>query len=1146
MLMNRQLTWLQLSDLHARLRDDWDSREITNKMVVDLKALQETHGLRPDLVFFTGDLAFGAADGETMAHQYQTVRVFLDAVRKAFDPEIPTRDLYLVPGNHDVDRGEITAGETEWLRNPDRKIAEIIGAMEGRNKQWRTWMERLGNYRNFVTSYGLSHLTPDDPHLIWSDEREIAGVRVGIVGLNSAWSCADSQDKANLWCGADWQVSQLKQRMGPVAFAFALIHHPGNWLTPSEDPNAFRRLRQEFPIVFHGHEHQEWVEIDTDGRIILSAGACYESSWMPNGYSFGRIDLGTQKGEVWLRAWDGTGRGWVPRDIAGRTQNGIWPLKHLPWLGTPTRSTADALPEPATPTEPECGDADAHYALRFCQHVIEQYDVLELFGCDIPRELQKHQLSVAYVSLNLSQETEEEFSDGNRTKPPSKTSSGATETRDGDEPEADAAVMSSGIDLVLDRITEGSDRLMIRGPAGAGKSTLLRWCAIHAAQGILTGPRILAKASRISRDTGTRQEWREFVDANAYSTPNSWRFKIPILIRLRDCPDGKLPAAGDLPRFLAKHLPSAPSDWMTGVLESGRALVLLDGVDEIHRDKRPQLAEEIGELIRTHPYCTYVVTTRPGAVERGWLDRLEFVEARVEPMSRPDRHEFIEKWYRSAALELKHRPRPGEDLALTAARLIAELLDQPELGILASNPLLCAMICALYRERLERLPETPAELCEALIQMLLHRRERETPGLQDAHFPASWRALQYPQKKGILADLAWQMVKREEPAMDLLTAQAIVSDVLASTPGRTKGESPEIVQALVERSGLLRLASDDRIDFLHNTLKEYLAAGRIVEGVDWEFLTEHADDPTWQPVILFALALAPEQFSSSLVRRLLELVPTLNQGKKLAKNPSIPSKMERIALTEIKARDFFLVRCRAAAKRLAGDLSAGIDGLTTRLFPPVYMPEVEALAQLGSRILVHQAANLLNPGWWEGQDCRAVVRCLRLLRLIGGEKAATVLACIRRLPSYSAQVTGEWMMASSELCSASLVWPFALVDRVWADNTRVSDLRPLATLTSIKRLSLAFTNVNDLSPLSGLVALEILDIRRTRVTNLSPLSNLPSLSKLMFPNTPVRDLSPLEKSKSLKLVELNRAFLPQGEIDRFAKCRPDIKVQMNW
>jgi hypothetical protein len=1143
--MNRSLTWLHLSDLHARLRDDWNSQEITNALITDLKSVQKDHGLRPDLVFFTGDAVFGAAGGEKMAHQYQMVRPFLDAVRRAFDPEIPLRDLYLVPGNHDVDRGEITPGETEWLRNPDRKLHDIVAAMRDGTKQWRAWMERLGNYRHFLTSYGLLHLSPDDPHLIWADAREFAGVRVGIVGLNSAWSCADRQDKAKLWCGADWQVPQLKQRMGPVAFSFALIHHPGNWFTASEDPTVFRRLRQEFPLVLHGHEHQEWVEIDGDGRVVLSAGACYESSWMANGYSFGQVDLHKHTGSVFLREWDSAGRGWVSRNVAGKTQNGVWPLRHLPWLANSPDNIQLASPAPTTSIEGGEEDADEHYARRFCQHVIEQHDVLELFGCDIPRELQHHQLSVAYVSLNLSQETEEEFSDVDRTKPEVKAKQGGEEAADETELEEDVGASSAGIDQVLDDIAEGTDRLMIRGPAGAGKSTLLRWCAIHAAQEVLAGPPILAKASGIARDPKTLQEWNRFKDESPYSSPRSWRLKIPILIRLRDCPDGKLPAANDLPRFLAKHLPSAPADWMTGVLDAGRALVLLDGVDEVHRDKRAQLAEEIGDLIRTYQHCTYVVTTRPGAVERGWLDRLQFTEARVEPMSRADREEFIEKWYRSAALELKHRPRPGEDLSLTARRLKTELTDQPELGVLASNPLLCAMICALYRERQERLPETPAELCEALVQMLLHRRERETPGLQDAHFPAAWRALQYPQKKGLLADLAWQMVNKEESSINFETAKVIVGDVLASTPGRTKDEASDILQALVERSGLLRPAGDDRIDFLHNTLKEYLAAGRVVEGGDWEFLIEQADDPTWQPVILFALALAPEPFSSGLVRRLLARVPALEKGQSLARNPGILSKMERIALAETKARDFFLVRCRGAAKRLAADLSSTIDSLTARLFPPSYMPEVEALAQLGPRILVHEAASLMEPKWWAKQDCRTIVRCLRLLRLIGGQRAASAVASIDSLPSYSAQVTGEWMMASSELCDAALPWPFTVKDRVWADSTRVSDVRPLAGLSSLSNLSLACTQVSDLSPLAGLTSLRTLDVQRTNVTNLTPLAGLSSLHTLTLFNTAARDLRPLEKIASLKKLNLTRRMLHQDEIARFCQNRPDVAIN-SW
>jgi hypothetical protein len=411
-LVTRSLTWLHLSDLHHRLRDDWDSREITETLVRDLTLLQKDYDLRPDLVFFTGDAAFGATTGEKMAHQYQGVRAFLDAIRHAFDPDIPVRDVYFVPGNHDVDRGEITPGETDWLRSPSRALPEILAAMCDGTKQWRAWTERLANYRNFLTMCGLLHLTPDDPHLIWADAREIAGVRVGIAGLNSAWSCVDDSDKGKLWCDADWQIAQLKQRIGPVAFSFALIHHPGNWFTDREDPMVMRRLRQEFPIVLHGHEHQDWIDVDGEARLVISSAACYQCSWMANGYNVGRIDLDARTGQVWMRHWDSTGRGWVPRDIASKTRHGIWSLNHLPWLDEPRERSKETAPKHiAIGGSAQAGaevTAGEHYTRRFCQHVIDQYDVLELFGCDIPRELQRHQLSVAYVSLNLSDDTNED------------------------------------------------------------------------------------------------------------------------------------------------------------------------------------------------------------------------------------------------------------------------------------------------------------------------------------------------------------------------------------------------------------------------------------------------------------------------------------------------------------------------------------------------------------------------------------------------------------------------------------------------------------------------------------------------------------------------------------------------------------------
>jgi hypothetical protein len=1118
--MNRTLTWLHLSDLHARLRDDWDSRQITGSLIRDLKTMQREHSLRPDFVFFTGDLAFGTVGRESMVDQYQLVRSFFDAVRTAFNPEIPLRDLFLVPGNHDVDRDEILPEQTEWLRHPDRQQHEILAAMRDEKKQWRVWMDRLVNYRNFLTSYGLLHLTPDDPHLVWADAREIHGSRIGIIGLNSAWSCANNEDKAKLWFGTDWQIARVKQIMGPVDFAFALIHHPGNWFTEREDPAAMRRLRQEFPIVLHGHEHQEWVEADAEGRLVLSAGACYESSWMSNGYSFGQIDLDQKQGSVWLRQWESIGRGWVPRNIWGKTQDDRWPLRNLSWIKNPTIETVAGSAEsvsfeddpPPAPGE----SAEEHYTRRYCRHVIDQHDRLELFGCDIPRALQSHQLSVAYVSLNLAHDDDDELLSLVPSKRDLKPSKRLADAEDDEKPQKGIGDSSAAVEFILDEVSDSTGRLLINGPAGAGKSTLMRWCAIHAAQQVLDSPSSPLPTFTRSRNPKNPTAGNRCNDDGLPGISGTWRRKIPLLIRLRDCPTGRLPAANELPGFLAKHLPSAPSNWMTDVLDSGQALVLFDGVDEIHRDQRRQLAEEIGELIRTYPNCTYVVTTRPGAVEPGWLARLEFTEARVEPMSRQDREEFIDKWYRSAALELKQRPRPGENLILTASRLKAELAEQPELGVLATNPLLCAMICALYRERQEKLPETPAELSEALCHMLLHRRERETPGLADKHFLSTWRALQYPQKKGLLAELAWYMVSRGDSSIETATAQTLAAEGLASTPGRTRDEAADVVQALVERSGLLRPASDSRIDFLHNTLKEYLAAGRVVEEGNWKILAEHADDPAWQPVILFTLALAPEPFSSALVGQLLTHIVPANTPTKRSGNLT---KNERKALATDKARQFFLVRCRAVAKRLAADLSDTIDAFLESLLPPASMNEVEALVQLGPRILSYGKATLENGDWWARQSCPMVARCLRLLRLIGGPQAKAALKAIRGLPSYSSQVTNEWLLACGELSPEERVpWPFYYkeITHLYLSSPAINDISRLGDLISLRHLDLGGTAVTSLSPLTELKLLRSLTLQRTLVSDLTPLSELISLQSLNVGGTQVNDLSPLSRMISLK------------------------------
>lgn len=1096
--------------------------------------MQSEYGLRPDFVFVTGDLAFGRVSNDGMMDQYQLVRDFFDCVRKAFDPEIDIRDLYVVPGNHDVDREEVTEDQTAWLRSRDRSVEQIISIMQDRKKQWRQWMERLDAYRNFINSYGLAHLSPEDPHLVWGDARDVHGFRVGLGGFNSAWSCVDNEDKSKIWLGADWQIATVKQRIGPVDFSFALIHHPGNWFRAEEDPIAMRRLRGDFEIVLHGHEHQNWVDVSQDGRLVLSAGACYEASWMDNGYAFGQIDLESRTGATHLRQWESSGGGgWVARNIYGKTIDGCYPLGTLPWLGLPVQSSS--IPEGS---DIHCAPPDSlerqneHYTRRFCENVVDRFDVLELFGCDIPRELQRHQLSIAYVSLNLGTGDASIAESCNGKAEHSEWGQAKIPFDKEEERDCEAQNFDDGrsFEAVLDGLSNDGGRLLINGPAGAGKSTLLRWCAVTAATTV---------AAMMHKSDGTLEATsldpvHANADALARSLDGGWRNKTPFLIRLRDCSSGSLPAAEDFPKFLAKHLPAAPDGWVVDMFEAGQALILLDGVDEIHRDQRPLLAEEIRDLVHAYPDCTYVITTRPGAVPEGWLDREGFVDAYVEPMSKRDREEFVTKWFRSAALELQKRPRPGEDLRQTAMKLNAELVEQPELGVLATNPLLCAMICALYRERQEKLPESPAELAEALCNMLLHRRERETPGLGHKHFSNAWRELQYGQKKALLAEIAWCMVRKGESSIETADVVRIVKGALTSIPGRNEAEAEEVVQALVERSGLLRPAREESIDFLHNTLKEYLAASHICESADWSVLAQHADDPSWQPVILFALASANEAFSSGLVA---ELLRKMGAELLLPKRAGSLNKEEKTLLAEAKARQFFLVRCRSAAKRLASELSAKIDGFLAELLPPQAMNEIEALSLLGPKILAYGEATIGKPSWWANQNSQVAARCLRLMRTVGGARASSYLRSIRTLNASSSLAMSEWLIAVNELCEGEHVdWPFKQANSLFLSSSMLQDIRPLRYLTHLKFLSIERSSVVDLSPLSEIETLEWLSASRTMVADIRPLVSLRSLRSLYLGATNIVDAAPLAELSELESLSLSNTpisdFSPISKLEK--------------
>lgn len=352
---SRTITWLHISDLHCcPPKSGWDADLVINTLVEDLKHMQNDHNLRPDFIFFTGDAAWGeigCANGEKMVDQFEAARSFFNSVRQAFEPEVPTVNMFLVPGNHDVNRKRINEPDIDWLNNL-KSLDPINERINKADNDWKRWMQRLDDYRNFLESNGYSHLVQDEDRLIYGTCRKVSGFDVGIVGFNTAWSCSRDGEKGKLWWAGKWQVGHLRQKLKETAFNIGLLHHPSNWFTEFEDPSSWLKVESLCKFILHGHEHNMWVHENVDGPTRISAAACYDRSDRENGYNFVRLNLESGEGKVWLRRFCGDTDEWGERHIPKKAPNGVWYLRHLKWLQSKSPTIRAPRESPVYQVEP--------------------------------------------------------------------------------------------------------------------------------------------------------------------------------------------------------------------------------------------------------------------------------------------------------------------------------------------------------------------------------------------------------------------------------------------------------------------------------------------------------------------------------------------------------------------------------------------------------------------------------------------------------------------------------------------------------------------------------------------------------------------------------------------------------------------------
>ncbi|HEX3172897.1 MAG TPA: NACHT domain-containing protein [Solirubrobacterales bacterium] len=546
---------------------------------------------------------------------------------------------------------------------------------------------------------------------------------------------------------------------------------------------------------------------------------------------------------------------------------------------------------------------------QYRREVARKLDRLDLFGVQTSELNKRYALSVAYIGLT------------------------ATTAAQGDSKERGQAGLDDDedqenrVELAIEKVLSRGKRHLIRGEAGSGKTTLLQWLAVSSARRSLDG------------------------------SLDPWKDTIPFFIQLRRFVGEPLPQPSSFPATINRSVAEKlHPQWASNLMEQGRALVLIDGVDELREDERATAADWLRDLIAAYPDAHYVVTSRPPAVSEDWLDDADLLPSFLEPMDIASTDAFIEHWH-DAAKENAAEDDEVEELNTLATRLQATVRENAQIRSLATSPLLCAMLCALNRDWKAQLPRDRVELYRVALEMLLERRDiiREVA-------PADLQ-MSRPQKEVLLQAVAFWLLINGLSDAKTEDLENLLQEKVESMP-RLDGTPSAILRHLLLRSGLIREPVEGRIDFIHRTFQEYLTAKQVVEDRSVGLLLDRAVEDQWQEVVVLAAGLGSEDVSQQLIRSLLARAEQEDEHR------------HRLQL--------LAVACLETTPVLPKALQTEIETALRGLIPPRSMSEAKAIASAGSVAIPLLANHHDDPVATAAPSARA-------LGLIGGPSAMATL-----------------------------------------------------------------------------------------------------------------------------------------------------------
>jgi NACHT domain-containing protein/NACHT conflict system protein len=378
-------------------------------------------------------------------------------------------------------------------------------------------------------------------------------------------------------------------------------------------------------------------------------------------------------------------------------------------------------------------------------------------------------------------------------------------------------------------VVNKTEKIVVLGKPGAGKTTFLKFITLQALDG------------------------------------KFGKKRIPIFVGLKAWSDSNLSLMEFITRqFDICNFPDA-RDFIENLLKGGKAIILLDGFDEVSRDLQGVIYE-IREFVDKNDNNQFILSCRIAAYSYCFP---QFTDIEIADFTDEQIETFVNNWF-------------SRDL-IKAKLCWQKLKEDTSIRELAAIPLLLTMLCLAFDEALE-FPSNRAELYKEAIDALLKKWDAS----RSINRADIYRFLSNRRKESMFSRIAAITFEKEKYFIPQKLLEQHIADYIQHLPDAKdetlEVDSEAILKAIEAQHGIFVERARRIYSFSHLTFQEYFTAKYIVEhsskGTLKELVRKHTTDARWREVFLLTSGMLDE--ADSFLMLLKDQIASIIDKKEIA------------------------------------------------------------------------------------------------------------------------------------------------------------------------------------------------------------------------------------------------------------------------